>query len=810
MIGLDHSTRTARELFDATTAIHGDRSDPGELWTGRDRRKACCCGARCVLLNDRGVLHEGGGSSSPRSRRSRATSRACSACARTGEHAFEGDALRRSPGASVTWSSSRSRPPTTRRWKPWRLDRAADAARRSSGCAPSTHARGQLRAVGKLLRDRRFAAVINACDAGREGELIFRYVYQHARQPAAGPAAVDLVADRRRDPRAASRALAAGARATTRSRDAARSRSEADWLVGMNATRAVTARGRDGRAATRCTRSAACRRRRWRCSSSASRRSALRPARLLGGARHFATAAARVHGALAQRAASRGSRRAALADAVVARDRAAGAPPVGRARSSVEDDVREPPPQLFDLTSLQRTANRRFGLSARAHARDRAGALRAAQGRSRTRAPTRATCRATSPASCRRCSRRSPQLPEYARVRAAARRARRRARPRAFVDDSKVRDHHAIIPTGDARRAALDRDEARALRSGRAPLPRRVLSRRRDRADRGVDPRRAPATGCRRRQPAPADTASTILDALPAPPDRYLARGRVRARRRLAGGRRDRRLTARGARARAAAIDGATTPSRPRRCRRSSRASRSPARSPRARSRPRRRRATPRRRCSARWSRPGKAIDDEALRAAMKDTGLGTPATRAAIIETLLRARLHRARAAAPRRRRATGIGADREALPVASLASPELTGAWEARLAADRARRGLARRVHGGHRALRRRDRRRDPRRRATAAARAGHAPRVAGGTGRAGTRGPRASGCAIEADSARLLAPPAPLAIARRGPHRARARRLPRPRARRVAGDPRPRATAASAPPTAARVPALQRRAR
>ncbi len=33
----------------------------------------------------------------------------------------------------------------------------------------------------------------------------------------------------------------------------------------------------------------------------------------------------------------------------------------------------------------------------------------------------------------------------------------------------------------------------------------------------------------------------------------------------------------------------------------------------------------------------GKAIDDEALRAAMKERGLGTPATRAAIIETLLR-----------------------------------------------------------------------------------------------------------------------------------------------------------------------------
>src|SRR5262249_61352462 len=40
--------------------------------------------------------------------------------------------------------------------------------------------RDQLRAVRELLRDRRFDEVVNACDAGREGELIFRYVYELA------------------------------------------------------------------------------------------------------------------------------------------------------------------------------------------------------------------------------------------------------------------------------------------------------------------------------------------------------------------------------------------------------------------------------------------------------------------------------------------------------------------------------------------------------------------------------------------------------------------------------------------------------
>ncbi|MEO7097356.1 MAG: DNA topoisomerase, partial [Polyangiales bacterium] len=77
----------------------------------------------------------------------------------------------------------------------------------------------------------------------------------------------------------------------------------------------------------------------------------------------------------------------------------------------------------------------------------------------------------------------------------------------------------------------------------------------------------------------------------------------------------------------------------------------------------------------------GKTIDDEALRAAMKDTGLGTPATRASIIETLLR-RTYIERDQKWLVPTPTGIGLI-AAIPVASLASAELTGGWEARLAA-------------------------------------------------------------------------------------------------------------------------------
>jgi len=76
----------------------------------------------------------------------------------------------------------------------------------------------------------------------------------------------------------------------------------------------------------------------------------------------------------------------------------------------------------------------------------------------------------------------------------------------------------------------------------------------------------------------------------------------------------------------------------------------------------------------------GKMVDDEEMRAAMKDSGLGTPATRASIIETLLK-RVFVAREGKNLVPTPMGIGLI-EAIPVQNLVSPELTGNWEARLA--------------------------------------------------------------------------------------------------------------------------------
>ncbi|HNX32145.1 MAG TPA: DNA topoisomerase 3 [Holophaga sp.] len=83
----------------------------------------------------------------------------------------------------------------------------------------------------------------------------------------------------------------------------------------------------------------------------------------------------------------------------------------------------------------------------------------------------------------------------------------------------------------------------------------------------------------------------------------------------------------------------------------------------------------------------GKELDDEELKGAMKDCGLGTPATRANIIETLLK------RSYAERKRnilQPTAKGIELiQSIQAETLKSPQMTGEWEARL--ERMRRGEA-----------------------------------------------------------------------------------------------------------------------
>ena len=111
--------------------------------------------------------------------------------------------------------------------------------------APLDKTKTRLNAIVRLAKRKDVSELINACDAGREGELIFRLIQQHAKSKhpvkrlwlqSMTPAAIrDGFAHLRSDQEL--RGLA----------EAARSRSEADWLVGINGTRAMTAfNSRDG------------------------------------------------------------------------------------------------------------------------------------------------------------------------------------------------------------------------------------------------------------------------------------------------------------------------------------------------------------------------------------------------------------------------------------------------------------------------------------------------------------------------------------------------------------------------------------
>ena len=92
--------------------------------------------------------------------------------------------------------------------------------------------------IEQLLSDPKITNVINACDAGREGELIFRYVYQLAKctKPTQRLWVSSLTDEAILD---GWKNLRKGSDFDMLA-DAARCRSEADWLVGLNATRAMT------------------------------------------------------------------------------------------------------------------------------------------------------------------------------------------------------------------------------------------------------------------------------------------------------------------------------------------------------------------------------------------------------------------------------------------------------------------------------------------------------------------------------------------------------------------------------------------
>src|SRR5829696_3337359 len=294
----------------------------------------------------------------------------------------------------------------------------------------------QLKAIHRLMADDEVDLIVNACDAGREGELIFAYVYDLA--PVRKPVKRLWLSSMTKTAIREAFEHLRPAEELASLEEAARSRSEADWLVGMNATRAASIRLRAafdgavslGRVQTPTLALVARREEEIRSfvpepywlveaqfEASAERRYA---GRYLGGRRLPSEDEAQ-----------------AIVDAV--RDEA------GEITKLEKSEQREQPQLLYDLTSLQRHANSLYGFSAR---RTLAAAQRLYEDHKALTYP--------------RTNSRFLTGDMVAEIKPTAEHVGRGAQYAAaakyvlvldslplgrVVNDAKVQDHHAIIPT---------------------------------------------------------------------------------------------------------------------------------------------------------------------------------------------------------------------------------------------------------------------------------------------------------------------------------------------------------------------------
>jgi DNA topoisomerase-3 len=310
----------------------------------------------------------------------------------------------------------------------------------------------QFEIVRKIINSPRISSVVCATDAGREGELIFRYIYEaaHCAKPvqrlwisSLTPEAIKKGFDALK-PGADYDALA----------DAARGRSRADWLVGMNLSRAYSLAYDEelsvGRVQTPTLAMVVEREltiRDFVPEDYIEVVATFHPAPLAAGSRYSGTWFRMDAGQRVTRLAAEGDE----ARAIVERAQSGSA-----MIESVESETqRQLPPLLYDLTELQRHANRLFGFSAQ-RTLDLAQAL---YERHKLISYPRTDSRHLSADV-------AATLPRIVHTIEAPYRELLApgtgARPlgKRYIDDSKVSDHHALIPTTTpSARASLNDDE---------------------------------------------------------------------------------------------------------------------------------------------------------------------------------------------------------------------------------------------------------------------------------------------------------------------------------------------------------------
>ncbi len=337
-------------------------------------------------------------------------------------------------------------------WKVWRRDRLPMLPAEWP-LVVIEESKDQFDIVRRILTSPKVGSIICATDAGREGELIFRYIYEAAgsTKPVSRlwvssltPEAIRNGLDRVK-PATVYDALA----------DAAKGRSRADWLVGMNLSRAYTlGLGEDfsvGRVQTPT------------LAMLVERELAIRdfvPEDYIEVTAKFSPhPEAEYEGTWFRpeveplEKATRLPADGVEAEAIVARARTGEA----RIESMRSETQRMAPPLLYDLTELQRHANRIYGYSAQK-------TLELAQAlyeRHKLISYPRTDSRHLSADVAKTLPRTVEAIAEgYRELLAPG--TGEKPLGRRFVDDAKVTDHHAIVPTAvRANRASLNPDEFR-------------------------------------------------------------------------------------------------------------------------------------------------------------------------------------------------------------------------------------------------------------------------------------------------------------------------------------------------------------
>jgi DNA topoisomerase-3 len=500
----------------------------------------------------------------------------------------------------------------------------------------SERTRDQFGVIRSLLKREDVDRVVNAADAGREGELIFDLVYTLAgcRKPVERLWISSLTREailegfRNLKPAAEYRGL----------RDSAHARQQADWLVGINATRAQTVRARRaghdgvyslGRVQTPTLALIVERDREIR---------EFVPTDYYNVVADFRAEAGAYRGLWFNKEGSRFDKKEE-AEAVAARVRGR----AGAVQKVEKKKATERPPLLYDLTALQRAANARYSFTA-AHTLEVAQTLYEKKFITYPRTSSRHLSSDVNREL--RPHVEAARVGPYAKFIDEILAKGKLTLTSRHADDKKVTDHHAIIPTRQHVDAnALSPDEKRLYDL----VARRFLA--------AFYPE------------AEIERTTVVTEA---EGERFITRGAVVVK----AGWRDVDPPARDLKKGVDDEEESEDELPPLKAGDAAEVTNAEALAKQTKAPPRYSESS----LLGAMETAGRKVEDEELRLAMKESGLGTPATRAAVIETLLK-RGYVVREKKSLSATEKGVGLIKM-LPYPLLKSAELTGMWEKKLA--------------------------------------------------------------------------------------------------------------------------------